>query len=335
MNVITNCMLFWVLLGAATPAPPRPLHQRPEEDHGHSDWVLLPDDDNGTLHWVDLSAKPEPFSVSEDDVTFLLYTRATGNNPTTLRIGDASSLGSFDARRRTELVIHGWNSNGNSMAVVTNAYLSSGLDLNVIVVDWRRPANLVYQSAVAATREVGAFVARLVDFLVGRGLQPADVNIVGFSLGAHVAGVAGQRCQSRPGRVTGLDPAGPMWPSVDRHDRLDQASGAHVQAIHTNGGGLGFGNNLGHADFYPNGGARQEGCGLDLIGSCSHGRANQFYAESVLGARFLSRECPSWQLFRDGVCAHNGAALMGHGISPASRGVYFLQTNGQSPFARG
>ncbi|XP_063235840.1 lipase member H-like [Bacillus rossius redtenbacheri] len=331
MNLITKCMLFWALLGAAAAAAV-PLLPREGERSG---WHLIPDDDNGTLHWVDLSAKPESFSYAESDVTFQLYTRANTVRPTTIKIGDASTLGHFSASRKTELVIHGWLSNGNTMSVVTNAYLSSGLDLNVIVVDWRRLASLTYPTSAAATKQVGETVARLVDFLVRRGLKPADVNIVGFSLGAHVAGVAGQRCQSRPGRVTGLDPAGPLWTLVPRKDRLDQASGAHVQAIHTNGGGLGYGSNLGHADFYPNGGATQGGCTLDVSGLCSHNRANQLYAESITSNRFRARQCATWLLFRNGMCAGNAVAVMGYSIPLTTKGVYFLQTNSRSPFARG
>jgi hypothetical protein len=35
-----------------------------------------------------------------------------------------------------------------------------------------------------------------------------DIHIVGFSLGAQVAGKAGETLNSQLGRITGLDPAG-------------------------------------------------------------------------------------------------------------------------------
>ncbi|CAG2062982.1 unnamed protein product, partial [Timema podura] len=63
----------------------------------------------------------------------------------------------------------------------------------------------------------------------------------------------------------GLDPAGPLYINVAPEHHLDAGDAAHVQVIHTNGGTLGWRDDLGDIDFYPNGGSKQEGCGLDLI----------------------------------------------------------------------
>jgi hypothetical protein len=60
---------------------------------------------------------------------------------------------------------------------------------------------------------------RLSDFILflmdsGALLGPEDVHVVGFSLGAHAAGVAGQDVLKRTGvkirRISGLEPAGPI-----------------------------------------------------------------------------------------------------------------------------
>nr|CAD7417057.1 unnamed protein product [Timema poppensis] len=174
------------------------LHNRPNDD-----WFLLPDDNNGTLHWVDPhDTSPMPM-VAESDVTFLLYTRQNPSNPTTIQTGVASSLGNFNANRQTKFVIHGWNSNGNSMATVRNGYVNSGLDVNIIVVDWQRPANQGYAQSMTNTRGVGVFVANHINWLVSRGLNLNNINIVGFSLGAHVAGIAGHNVHGTVGRITG------------------------------------------------------------------------------------------------------------------------------------
>lgn len=72
------------------------------------------------------------------------------------------------------------------------------------MVDWFPGANHVhYLQAAANTRVVGAVTASLLDALRDtRGLRPADVHLVGHSLGAHICGYVGQRLKGI-GRITG------------------------------------------------------------------------------------------------------------------------------------
>lgn len=59
---------------------------------------------------------------------------------------------------------------------------------------------------------------------------------------------------------TGLDPAKPGFEFLPvKHLNTDNAE--FVDVIHTAGGSLGFISSLGHADFFPNGGFVQPGCG--------------------------------------------------------------------------
>lgn len=67
---------------------------------------------------------------------------------------------------------------------------------------------------------------------------------------------------------------------------------------------------VGHADFYPNGGARQPGCGLDLLGSCSHNRAWQYFAESISSNSFVGINCGSWDNLISANCV-GARAVMG------------------------
>ena len=75
--------------------------------------------------------------------------------------------------------------------------------MNVIVVDWQHGATLPYNQATANTRVVGAQIAKLIHTIMNvTRAQPASFHIIGHSLGAHVAGYAGERVPHL-GRITG------------------------------------------------------------------------------------------------------------------------------------
>lgn len=77
-------------------------------------------------------------------------------------------------------------------------------DVNVIAVDWEKGADTKdYNQAAANTRVVGALIAQLVVSLRKyAGVQPKHVHLIGHSLGAHVAGYAGEKLKGI-GRITG------------------------------------------------------------------------------------------------------------------------------------
>lgn len=58
--------------------------------------------------------------------------------------------------------------------------------------------------------------------------------MIGHSLGAQVAGYAGQKLDGKVGRITGLDPAGPMFEHLPPSVRLDPTDAQFVDVIHTN-----------------------------------------------------------------------------------------------------
>lgn len=82
--------------------------------------------------------------------------------------------------------------------------------------------------------------------------------IEGIFTGQNVLNLLGRQI----GRVTGLDPAGPSWNGKKAEERLSPDDAVFVDAIHTDGNLLGYGNRLADADFYPNGGTSQNGCGI-------------------------------------------------------------------------
>lgn len=92
-----------------------------------------------------------------------------------------------------------------------------------------------------------------------------NFHIIGHSLGAHIAGFAGKYVQNATnttiGRITGLDPAGPLYLLAGPADRLADTDADLVVVLHTDGGVLGYLGEIGDIDFYANGGTpHQPGC---------------------------------------------------------------------------
>ena len=76
--------------------------------------------------------------------------------------------------------------------------------MNVIVVHWNAGMNILhYYQAAADTQLVGAQIAELIKFLIRHSHNSASrYHVIGFSLGAHIAGHAGRRLQ-RDGKMLG------------------------------------------------------------------------------------------------------------------------------------
>jgi predicted alpha/beta hydrolase len=75
-----------------------------------------------------------------------------------------------------------------------------------VLVDWEKGADnlLDYNQAVANCRVVGAIIARLMTSLhTSTGASFGNMYVIGHSLGAHIAGYAGEKINSL-GRITGI-----------------------------------------------------------------------------------------------------------------------------------
>ena len=106
-------------------------------------------------------------------------------------------------------------------------------DVNTISVDWGGGSLPLYSQAAANTRLVGLEVARVVNKLIkDHGVKPADVHMIGHSLGSHIAGYAGERIEGL-GRISGLDPAEPLFQGMPHFVRLDPTDAIFVDIIHT------------------------------------------------------------------------------------------------------
>lgn len=93
---------------------------------------------------------------------------------------------------------------------ISRVLLDQG-DFNFIFLDWSAGSTTAnYITARNRVSETGAFLGTFIDWLHENNLVDLNqVTIVGFSLGAHVAGMAGKNVRrGKINTIFGLDPAG-------------------------------------------------------------------------------------------------------------------------------
>jgi len=215
--------------------------------------------------------------------------------------------------------------------------------MNVIFVNWEKLAGAPrYDTAAANCNPVGEYTARMVNFLVQKGVTSLDkIHFVGHSLGSHVGNFLGNNVAGgKIARITALDPALPLFGNKPDSERIDPNDATFVDVIHTSMGvipdGLAFTEPRGHVDFYPNSGRNQPGCGADLFGSCSHGRANSFFSESTANPNaFVACKCANWDEYHSGRCLCLDQEMMGWPKPSSARGLYYLRTRANAPFGQG
>jgi len=126
-------------------------------------------------------------------------------------------------------------SNLNSQYSLT--FTLSG-EYNVISVAWEKLCKSPrYFYAVNNTRVVGYLAADMISYLVNsyENVTLESVHPIGMSLGAHVVGHLGYHLNGSLSRITGLDPAGPMFHTVPLSDRLSKDDAIFVDVIHCAG----------------------------------------------------------------------------------------------------
>ncbi|XP_015592390.1 pancreatic triacylglycerol lipase isoform X2 [Cephus cinctus] len=318
-----------------------------------------------------LSLKRPPEHPNVINTRFLLYTRTGKEMPEVIEYGDSfrSIIGSkFDFEKQLKVIVHGYKGSGNDEGAIFGARSFLALeDANVIILDWTRGAGTTYQAAVANTELVGRQLALILLDVIKLGVNPVNIHIIGFSLGAHVAGCASEVLKKRNlllGRITGLDPASPFFKNHlvrDRSRKLDVSDARLVDVIHTDGSevftdGFGLLKPIGHIDFFPNGGIEQPGC-IDVKNSvvvshfneeslnrkiaCSHIRAWKYFVESM-HTQFQNCKFTSWTCkrgassFKKGLCfpraVTNGPQEMGYAADRGPSGVFYLVTRPEEPF---
>ncbi|ROT63441.1 hypothetical protein C7M84_018686 [Penaeus vannamei] len=283
----------------------------------------------GLLHLLVRSEETaQPLNYVRD---FLLWTRRRSITPEEIKVGSMSSLASTSFYPTKTYVIHE--------------------DCNVIAASWDSgTTTLGYYVVQGARPQVGEDIGRLIRFLLhATALTKPQIHLIGHSLGAHAVGIS--LTPFLP--PAGLDPAGLMYHTTDRTQRLDRSDAEFVDVIHTHGcttilnqwsDCYGIDENLGDADFWPNGGERQPMCkeggdGHQMVregSSCDHGIAYVLYTESIQYAtsttRFLARPCHSWKYYNNGSCPCGSTAqYMGFNVNPSNTSPYALLDSDCTP----
>ena len=85
---------------------------------------------------------------------------------------------------------------------------------------------------------VGAMIAHFIERLNNMtDSSPKDIELIGHSLGAHIAGYAGAKfTEPKIAKILGLDPAGPGFQTDQANFRLDRSDADLVVIVHTDAG---------------------------------------------------------------------------------------------------
>ncbi|XP_041861900.1 lipoprotein lipase [Melanotaenia boesemani] len=307
------------------------------------------DDGNASVAKFSLRKPSHP----DDDLCYIIP-----GNPDTL------AACTFNSTSKTFLVIHGWTLSGmfeSWMPKLVSALYERERTANVIVVDWLSSAQNHYVVAAQNTKSVGQEIARFIDWIEESTNMPLDnLHLIGYSLGAHVAGFAGSHATNKVGRITGLDPAGPDFEGEHAHRRLSPDDAHFVDVLHTFTRGslglsIGIQQPVGHVDIYPNGGSFQPGCNLrgalekianfgifaitDAV-KCEHERSIHLFIDSLLNEQeaAMAYRCGSNDIFDRGMCLScrkSRCNTVGYGISKVRRArdvQLYTKTRATMPF---
>ncbi|XP_058458910.1 phospholipase A1-like isoform X1 [Malaya genurostris] len=309
----------------------------------YQDYVRLPDK-TGEFEVVSRMRVHESRKESKkydaaEYVKFRFYARSNNYQPVELRFDEIQFLPDhhgFKMELPTKILIHGWLGSVESEVIepLATEFLEQG-NFNVIAVDWEQGAKtLLYPVARYRVPKVATLVAAVINKLLEFGQSPEQIGMIGHSLGAHVAGLAGKQTNRKVAFIIGLDPASPLFRFKKPIERLSATDAEYVEVIHTNGKALGFFKNIGKADFYPNGGISQPGCGWSL--TCHHERSVLYFKESLRVKNYFANRCADVENLH-AECSLGQSTLGGFELKRLNKkpsGVYYVLTADSSPFLR-
>lgn len=168
----------------------------------------------------------------------------------------------------------------------TGVALANATKGMVILVDYKNVSSCSYSRSVdEIVPSVGNYLAQVIEQLK---LDTNRIELIGHSIGAHIAGYTGAILNGSIARITGLDPAGPGFDS--KKNGLNKTCAQFVQVLHTNPGELGTNEQRGDSNFYANNKTTtQPGCPFK---QCGHAKAIFYYFASLFPEyEFIAVDC--------------------------------------------
>ncbi|XP_060834375.1 pancreatic lipase-related protein 2-like isoform X2 [Rhopalosiphum padi] len=281
----------------------------------------------------------------DPSINFYLYTRENRYDPQLVNIENITES-YYVKTLANKFILHGFNSNMTLgvLQTIKDEYLMQS-DINVWMIDYRDVSagpRECYFAAVYNLPAVGKctalFVRKIIELSEVEAPEEA-MHVIGFSLGGQLASQLAKYLKPiKLPRITGLDPALPLFYSTHLNSRLNRNDAEFVDVIHTNAMIQGQLAPCGDVDFYVNGGLAQPGChnSSNPI-NCDHHMAPTYFAESIRSVSgFWSWPCPSVFDYFSGKCPRRGDyELMGECVNHSARGQYALHTNSEPPYAQG
>ncbi|XP_053208866.1 pancreatic triacylglycerol lipase-like isoform X2 [Panonychus citri] len=191
--------------------------------------------------------------------------------------------------------------------------------INVFTVDWSNGAKKVNScQSIVNSQVVGTAIVHFIKRLeMFSALKMSDIHLIGFGLGANIAGYVGERIKAPYiGRISGIDSLGPDFYQNLTSLRLDPTDALFVDALH-NYDTIG-GPPVGDVDLYPNGGYHMcnesKGLFIDSNGtydkvtnetvSCNENFAAQLMLvnSESFDCQFVGYQCSSYDKFEKGQC---------------------------------
>ncbi|RVE50204.1 hypothetical protein evm_005227, partial [Chilo suppressalis] len=224
---------------------------------------------------------------------------------------------------------------------VASSYAKRGY--NVFITETFTFLSYIYPKSVRLTRVIGKKIGEFLVNLNEQGMPAEQLELVGLSLGAHIASYAAKHLYAvtgnKPSRITGLDPAGPCFRSLPPQYKLNPSDADNVDVIHTNIDGFGIAEPLGHVDFYVNGGEFQPGdiAYIPCLVVCSHFKSVIYWWQALKHpTKFIGVKCDSVQDARIAGCYNNTETnVVGMKTNFSEPGIFYLSTTNVFPYFRG